>query len=190
MKFSSNWLSEAGQTYKVPMLLLNKFSMKNEPHRTKPQHAVPSKPLFNCYHSSSQCSSSHYSLQQVMMSNLNLVWSLHARGLAGFRASCSKIINLKIVFMVMLHASWACTKRNSVQWSFSLLQAGTCVLWVKKYILFWGSAGTEMIWLQGQEIFAFQPCLNTDLNLMYSVSTDLGKQALQSHNIERFHTKD
>lgn len=102
MKFSSNWLSEAGQTYKVPMLLLNKFSMKNEPHRTKPQHAVPSKPLFNCYHSSSQCSSSHSSLQQVMMSNLNLVWSLHARGLAGFRASCSKIIHLKIVFMVML----------------------------------------------------------------------------------------
>lgn len=137
MKFSSNWLSEAGQTYKVPMLLLNKFSMKNEPHRTKPQHAVPSKPLFNCYHSSSQCSSSHYSLQQVMMSNLNLVWSLHARGLAGFRASCSKIINLKIVFMVMLVEP---AQRETVQWSFSLLQAGTCVLWVKKWknIFFFG----------------------------------------------------
>lgn len=190
MKFSSNWLSEAGQTYKVPMLLLNKFSMKNEPHRTKPQHAVPSKPLFNCYHSSSQCSSSHSSLQQVMMSNLNLVWSLHARGLAGFRASCSKIINLKIVFMVMLvslHKEKLCAV-------VLLTAAGrymcTVSEKVNKYILFLGSAGTEMIWLQGQEIFAFQPCLNTDLNLMYSVSTDLGKQALQSHNIERFHTKD
>lgn len=160
------------------------------PHRTKPQHAVLSKPLFNCCHSSSQCSSSYSSLQQDMMSNINLVWSLHARGLAGFRASCSKIINLKIFFMVMLAES---AQRETLCSgpSHCCRQVPVYCEWKsEKYILFWGSAGTEMIWFQGHEIFAFQPCLNTDLNLMYSVSTDLGKQALQSQNIERFHTKD
>lgn len=82
------------------------------------------------------------------------------------------------------HAMW------SVQCSLSLLQALTCLPVRKEEEIYslLGSAGTEMIWVQGHEIFAFQPHQNTDLDSMYSVSTDLGRQPLQTQNIERFHT--
>lgn len=65
-----------------------------------------------------------------------------------------------------------------------LLAAGRylCTGWRHSVL---GSAGVEMI--SG----AWNICISTrDLNLMYSVSTDVLKQLLQTQNIEWFHTKD
>ena len=41
-------------------------------------------------------------------------------------------------------------------------------------------------------MFAFQPCLGTDffLPLMYSLSTDLAKQLLETQSRERLQTKE
>lgn len=65
-----------------------------------------------------------------------------------------------------------------------LLAAGRnlCTGWRHSLL---GSAGVEMI--SG----AWNICISTrDLDLMYSVSTDVVKQLLQTQNIEWFHTKD